>query len=122
MRSNPIIASLLVVALGNFPAQSQTPQSKDSLAKIKQERIFQAQQKAAEKEGNKNQQPPATPVKQQQAGNITRNTFIDDSLTQSWMLGDTLLQEQAPDLAPVLEPGWQTYQKAQANITVKIRD
>lgn len=48
-----------------------------------------------------------------------RHEFADGSLTQSWMLADTIVQEKMPDLQPVLRKGWDAYQAAQANITVK---
>lgn len=48
-----------------------------------------------------------------------RYTFSDGSLTQSWMLANTILQEKMPDLRPVLQEGWEVYQTALANITVE---
>ena len=48
-----------------------------------------------------------------------RYEFVDDSLTQSWMLADPLVQERMPDLQQTLQEGWQISQAAQANITVK---
>ncbi len=45
-------------------------------------------------------------------------TFADGSLTQHWMLADSLLQENMPDLRPTLERGWKQYRSALGNITI----
>jgi RimJ/RimL family protein N-acetyltransferase len=50
---------------------------------------------------------------------MERYTFSDGSLTQLWMLADVVVQEAMPDLQPVLQEGWEVYQAALANITVK---